>query len=106
MGYFCSDNLGVGEVALALVTVQHLEGEVDMETLLTQRLDDGLGWGEIWQALGLIGKDADHEFKQSVERNKHQDQIENEGEDDQILNQSEYSEQKGTPPGQAKKDPE
>ncbi len=53
--YFCDLDLGVGEIALALQTSQRTDGEVALEDLFTQRVDDGLGWGEIWQDLNLIG---------------------------------------------------
>ena len=53
---FCESDLGIGEIALALATAQQSEGAVTIEDLLTQRLDDELGWGEIWQELGFTGK--------------------------------------------------
>jgi hypothetical protein len=52
MGYFC-DGFGFGQIMLALQTDVENYGE-----LLSQR-EEGLGWGEIWQELGLIGKPED-----------------------------------------------
>ena len=53
--YFCDYEMGVGQISLALSTSLKMEGEVSMEELLLQRIDEGLGWGQIWQSLGLIG---------------------------------------------------
>lgn len=55
VGYFCNDHLGIGEIALALKTVERLEGVISLEELLAQRVNDEYGWGEIWQRLGMIG---------------------------------------------------
>jgi hypothetical protein len=53
--YFC-EGFGVGEIKLALETA---EKDVDMtwDELLEARRS--AGWGEIWQELGLIGKDKE-----------------------------------------------
>lgn len=110
---FCSADMGVGEVALALATVQQSDGAVTLEDLLSQRLEDGLGWGEIWQDLGMTGNPDNHglgntELKKVADRNEFQDRIQNEGEDDQIQNEAEYLVQNGqrpeTPPGQIDKE--
>lgn len=53
-GYFCNDHLGIGEIALALKTVERLEGVISLEELLAQRVNDEYGWGEIWQSLGMM----------------------------------------------------
>ncbi len=113
LGYFCNDNLGVGEIALALFTAQHSDGGVDLPTLISQRLDQGLGWGQIWQGLGMIGNgngQGDETLKKNQDRNQHQDQITNQGENDLIQNQADYTEQKGkplnSPPGLEDKDKE
>lgn len=106
LGYYCNSELGVGEIALALATVQQTNGSVDLQALFSQRLDEDMGWGEIWQSLGLIGNEKnaeDKDLRKNQDRNTHQDQTRNEGEDDQIRNASQYTEQKGsplvTPPG-------
>lgn len=108
-GYFCVDNLGVGEIAKALATVEQSGGTVDLATLFSMRFDDGLGWGEIWAALGLSG--GDHGgvglLKKDQDRNKHQEQIENEGEVTEVQNAASHRSQKdkplNSPPGQDKK---
>ena len=109
VGYFCVDNLGVGEIALALSTLQNGDGSMDLPTLLSMRFDDGMGWGEIWQALGMSGKDHGGVglLKKDQDRNKHQEQITNEGEETDIENQASFRSQKdkqlNSPPGQEKK---
>ena len=55
MGYYCN-GYGMGQIMLALKTAQ-ITG-TDPENLLADRAE-GTGWGEIWQALKLIGKDRD-----------------------------------------------
>lgn len=50
--WFC-EGFGWGQIMLALQT-QMITGD-DPGTLLDQR-DSGMGWGEIWQDLGLIGR--------------------------------------------------
>lgn len=109
IGYYCHTRLGVGEIALALTTVQQAGGSVDLAAVFSQRLDENLGWGEIWQSLGLVGNGkGNDDLEKNRDRNTHQDQIRNEGGNDQIRNQSEYAEQKGnplvTPPGQEGRD--
>ena len=106
VGYFCADNLGVGEIAKALITVEQSGGTVDLVTLFSMRFNDGMGWGEIWQALGLSG--GDHGgvglLKKDQERNKHEERIVNEGEDTEIQNAASHRSEKDkplrTPPGQ------
>lgn len=106
---FCESDLGIGEIALALATVQQSNGTVTMEDLISQRLDDELGWGEIWQELGFVGKTNGIGlglFK-NENRNKFQEEVQNEGEDDQLQNEAENEVQFGqgqqTAPGQADK---
>jgi hypothetical protein len=55
LGYFCELEMGIGEIAHALRTVQFMDGSLTMEELLEQRIDQEMGWGQIWQELGLIG---------------------------------------------------
>ena len=110
--YYCSYDMGIGEIALALTTIQQTEGTVDLPTLLAQRTDEDLGWGEIWQNLGLIGRDHGGLglglLKKDQERNRVQDQITNEGEDDAIQNEEMLRDKNENPsnsaPGQEKKD--
>lgn len=54
-GYYCQ-GYGMGQIMLALKTAE-ISG-ADPETLLAERAE-GLGWGEIWQEMKLIGKDRD-----------------------------------------------
>jgi hypothetical protein len=57
MEYFC-DGYGMGQIILALKTSE-LEGiEADPESLLAERAN-GVGWGNIWKDLGLIGSEKD-----------------------------------------------
>jgi len=56
MGYFCN-GYGMGSIMLALKT-SRLDGAlVDADTLLAERGENGVGWGQIWQGQGLIGKE-------------------------------------------------
>jgi hypothetical protein len=58
--YFCDDEFGIGEIKHALSTAELEDVDYTYEELLEWRYDDGMkevGWGEIWQALGLIGVD-------------------------------------------------
>jgi hypothetical protein len=57
-GYFC-EGYGVGEIKLALQTAEKTEGEEDLwsDYLEMRKGEEEMGWGEIWQDLGLIGKD-------------------------------------------------
>ncbi|MBG0784783.1 MAG: hypothetical protein H0S79_06750 [Anaerolineaceae bacterium] len=107
---FCESDLGVGEIALALAIVQQSEGAVTIEDLVTQRLDDELGWGEIWQELGYTGQSNGIGlglFK-NENRNKFQEEVQNEGEDDQLQVDAEHEVNFGqgqeTAPGQADKE--
>ena len=55
-GWYCEDNLGFGEIMLALTTAR-ASGEPADE--LAGRRVDGEGWGEIWQDLDLINDAQD-----------------------------------------------
>ncbi len=108
--YFCELDLGVGEIALALQTNMQTGGNEEMmDELITQRVDEGKGWGEIWQELNLIGNDngngeGEKALVRNNERNEFQAQIQNEGEDNQLQNVFQNQENNGnkpdTPPGQ------
>jgi hypothetical protein len=58
--YFC-EGYGVGEIKLALETAEKTEDEDLWSEFLDMRNkgDEEMGWGEIWQELGLIGKDKE-----------------------------------------------
>ena len=57
MEYFC-DGYGMGQIMLALKTGE-IEGiEADPESLLAERTN-GVGWGNIWKGLGLIGSERE-----------------------------------------------
>ena len=57
MEYFC-DGYGMGQIMLALKTGE-IEGiEADPDFLLTERAN-GVGWGNIWKDLGLIGSERE-----------------------------------------------
>jgi hypothetical protein len=63
MGWFCEENLGLGEIMLALETwarAEDLTGVTDITSVevLLGRRTAGDGWGQVWQDLGLIGKTA------------------------------------------------
>jgi hypothetical protein len=53
MGWFCDNEMGFGQIMLALQTAALLGG--DAEYYLGRRVA-GEGWGEIWQEEGLIGR--------------------------------------------------
>jgi len=57
MGYFC-DGYGMGAIMLALKTSQIDGMDVTPETLLTER-SNGVGWGNIWKDMGLIGSERE-----------------------------------------------
>jgi hypothetical protein len=56
--YFCVYEFGVGEIRLALATAERVDGVLYTD-LLDWRYAEGMkdvGWGLIWQELGLIGR--------------------------------------------------
>jgi hypothetical protein len=56
--YFCDYQFGAGQIRLALATAQHDDVPYSYQELLEWRYNGGMkdiGWGEIWQELGLIG---------------------------------------------------
>jgi len=57
MGYFC-EGYGMGAIMLALKTSQINGITVDPESLLTER-SNGVGWGNIWKNIGLIGSERE-----------------------------------------------
>ncbi len=86
--WFCDYNFGIGEIGLALVTAQRLdnnnENELTYEDILMWRLegqngndDNGdeeengkkVGWGIIWQELGLIGNRRNNDTENGEETN-------------------------------------
>jgi hypothetical protein len=52
MGWFCEGHYGLGEIMLALQTAE--KTGLDAGDLLAMKAALG-GWGQVWQALGLIG---------------------------------------------------
>ena len=68
--YFC-EGFGVGEIKLALQTAEKTEDEEDLwsDYLNMRKGEEEMGWGEIWQALGLIGKDKDKDNEPGPENN-------------------------------------
>jgi hypothetical protein len=102
--YYCDLGMSVGEIALALQTNQRTDGETSIEELFSQRSEDGLGWGEIWQSLNLIGSGNAQEgqgmnvLMRNMHRNEFQEQIKNEGEDDQIQNEAQNQDENGQNP--------
>lgn len=57
MEHFCA-GYGMGQIMLALKTGE-IEGiEADPDSLLTDR-SNGVGWGNIWKNLGLIGSERE-----------------------------------------------
>jgi len=87
--YFCDDNLGIGEIKHALETEENEAVDKTWEELLGER--DGeeddkgkSGWGEIWQKLGLIGKNKDEQGSDTPELDANTEvleQIENKNSD-------------------------
>lgn len=114
---YCESELGVGQIALALATVQQSEGTTTIEDLVGQLQDEEVGWGEIWQEMGLIGKTGAGGWglikNENKNKNKFQEEVQNEGEDDQLQIDAEHQENNGqgkkdketgkpdTPPGQS-----
>lgn len=90
--YFCQ-GLGVGEIKLALKTAAKENVLLTYEELLALRLsgtdEDAMGWGEIWQELGLIGKN-----KQNTEETQEMQTLE-----------YKKNNKPAVPPGQAKDKP-
>jgi hypothetical protein len=64
MTWFCEENMGFGQIMLALQTADGYEETYD--ELLDRRIA-GEGWGEIWQDLGLIGRPKDAEPPEDAE---------------------------------------
>ncbi len=61
MTWFCEEHYGFGEIMHALQTSDPEEGKTP-EELLHRKTELG-GWGQVWQELGLIGKDKDPKEK-------------------------------------------
>jgi len=57
MGYFC-DGYGMGAIMLALKTSQIDGIAADPDFLLDERAN-GVGWGNIWKNIGLIGSERE-----------------------------------------------
>ena len=57
MGYFC-DGYGMGQIMLALKTSEIKGIDADPESILAER-SNGVGWGNIWRGLGLIGSERE-----------------------------------------------
>jgi len=57
MGYFCN-GYGMGAIMLALKTSQIDGIAADPDFLLTERAN-GVGWGNIWKNIGLIGSERE-----------------------------------------------
>lgn len=57
--YFCDYEFGVGEIFLMMETINRMSGEVSQEEIFAMRAEEELGWGEIWQGMGLIGRQMD-----------------------------------------------
>jgi hypothetical protein len=59
LAFFCEQNFGVGEIKHALETAQQEDVELSYNEILEMRSkgdQEGMGWGRIWQELGLIGR--------------------------------------------------
>lgn len=84
MNWFCQEQFGMGQIMLALQT--GLTTGLTPEEVLAMRTEQG-GWGQVWQSLGLIGKNK-----------KVTDPIEDPGEGEE----TEVSPQQGPPTGQGK----
>jgi type IV secretory pathway VirB10-like protein len=104
LDYFCEYNLGVGEIDLLLETFRRLSDGTTMEAIFAMRVDEGMGWGEIWQALGLQGVGEGNPegagqpevFKRNENRAKYNHQASNAGDENQLKNEFKPE----TPPGQ------
>jgi len=59
LAYFCEEEFGVGEIRLALITAMREGIDLTYDQILEMRFKEGIkevGWGLIWQELGLIGR--------------------------------------------------
>lgn len=69
--YFCEHKFGVGEIMLALITAEREGIDLTYDDILQMRFEDDMkevGWGQIWQDLGLIGRERhDHEEEMGQE---------------------------------------
>ncbi len=105
MEYFCEYDFGIGEIFLMLETIARSEEDITLQEILEMRTEEELGWGEIWQSLGLIGRGNNGEdseetetteaFARNEKRQKFNRQTVNEGEDDELKNGNKAE----TPPG-------
>lgn len=67
-GYFCEYDFGVGEIVHLLATYNQMDDETTtLEDILAMRSDDEMGWGEIWQNLGLIGSGRNKSEEEQTE---------------------------------------
>ena len=55
MEWFCEDEMGFGQIMLALTTAEVPGGEAKAADFLARRAG-GEGWGQIWRSLDLIGR--------------------------------------------------
>lgn len=102
--YFCEYDFGVGEIDLLLETFRRMSDGTTLEAILAMRIDEGLGWGEIWQALGLKGAGEGNPegagqpeaYKRNENRAKYNHQASNAGDENQLKNEFKPE----NPPGQ------
>jgi len=108
--YFCEQGFGVGEIMLALKTAEREDVDKTYEVILEDRSPDGqkdVGWGEIWQELGLIGngKQENEETDPEAMKNKNKEKFQFEGEEEQFeyeaKNKEKNENKPNTPPGQS-----
>ena len=65
--YFCDYGFGIGEIIHLFETLARTEDEYTLEDLLSLHMEDELGWGEIWQAAGLIGRGRNGKYPEETE---------------------------------------
>ena len=104
--YFCQ-GFGVGEIKLALQTAQREDVEESFDQILDRRSTDGMkdvGWGEIWQELGLIGKgkkdSEDSDPEAMMNKNQEEFQFEKESK-----NKEKNENKPNNPPGRSGNNP-
>jgi len=92
LGYYCDLGMGVGDIALALATAQYADGQTSLEVLLSQRVDDSVGWGDIWLELGMVGwageRGATNPAANGLIKNNQRNQFQ-----EMVQNQNEFQEQ-------------
>lgn len=101
--YFCEYDFGIGEIVHLLGSYAQAEEEFTLEEILAMRVDEEMGWGEIWQDLGMIGSgrgDSEEDDEPAaLVRNPNRNRLYSQAEDDDDESPKDNGKPPFTPPG-------